>query len=74
MRLIVEIVTALLLVCMVSVTSAAASSTGRSADGLSCAFSVPANASPPQRCAAIERQCGGTFWAGACSARLLASG
>ncbi|WP_407157724.1 hypothetical protein [Bradyrhizobium sp. STM 3557] len=74
MRLIIEIVAALLLVCLISVTSAAAGSTGRSADGLSCAFTVPANASPAQRCAAIKRQCGATFWASACSGRLLASG
>ena len=73
MRLIIEIA-AMLLVCLVSATSAAAGVTGRSADGLSCAFSVRANASPAQRCAAIKRQCGGTFWASACSGRLLASG
>jgi hypothetical protein len=74
MRLIIEIVAAVLLVCMITATSAAAAATGRSADGLSCGFSVPANASPAQRCAAIKRQCGGTFWASACSGRLLASG
>ena len=74
MRLIIEIVAALLLVCMITATSAAAGSTGRSADGLSCGYSVAANASPTQRCAAIKRQCGGKFWASACSGRLLASG
>ena len=72
MKLAVEIAAALLLVCLIMVTSAAAGS--RSADGLSCAFSVPANASPAQRCMAIKRQCGGKFWAAACSGRLLASG
>jgi hypothetical protein len=74
MRLIIEIVAAVLLVCLISVTSAAAGGTGRSTDGLSCAFNVPANASPARRCAAIKRQCGGKFWASACSGRLLASG
>ena len=74
MRLIIEIVAAVLLVCMITATSAAAGSTGRSADGLSCGYSVPANAAPAQRCAAIRRQCGGKFWASACSGRLLASG
>lgn len=74
MRIIIEIVAALLLICMVTATSAAAGSTGRSADGLSCAFGVPTNAPPAQRCAAIRRQCGGKFWANACSGRLLASG
>jgi hypothetical protein len=74
MRLIIEIVAALLLGCLVSVTSAAAGGTWRSTDGLSCAFSVPANASPARRCAAIKQQCGGKFWASACSGRLLASG
>ena len=74
MKLAIEIAAALLLVCLITVTSAAAGSIGRSADGLSCAFSVPANASPAQRCMAIKRQCGGKFWAAACSGRLLASG
>jgi hypothetical protein len=74
MRLIIEIVAALLLVCMITATSAAAGTAGRSADGPSCGYSVPANASPAQRCAAIRRQCGGKFWASACSGRLLASG
>jgi hypothetical protein len=73
MRLIIEIVAAVLLVCMITATSAAAGGAGRSADGLSCGYSVPANASPAQRCAAIKRQCGGTFWASACSGRLLAA-
>jgi hypothetical protein len=48
MRLAIEIVAAALLVFCISATSAAfaAGKIGRSADGLSCAFSVPANASP----------------------------
>jgi hypothetical protein len=74
MRLMIEIVVALLLVCMITVTSAAAGSIGRSADGLGWGFSTSANATPIQRCAAIKRQCGGKFWASACSGRLLASG
>jgi hypothetical protein len=49
MRLIIEIAAAALLVCCISASSAAFAAggkIGRSADGLSCAFSVPANASP----------------------------
>ena len=61
MRLTIEIATATLLIFCISATSAAfaAGKAGRSADGLSCSFSVPANASPAARCAAIRRQCGG---------------
>jgi hypothetical protein len=51
-RLAIEIIAAALLVACISVSSAAAGTMGRSADGLSCAFSVPASASP----AAIKRQ------------------
>ena len=57
MRLIIEIATAALLVYCISVSSAAfaaAGKIGRSADGLSCTFSVPANASPAARCGAIR--------------------
>jgi len=63
MKLTLEIAAATLLVICISVSSAAfaAGKTGRSADGLSCGFSVPANASPAARCAAIKRQCGGKF-------------
>jgi hypothetical protein len=46
MRLAIEIAAALLLVCLITATGAAAGSIGRSADRLSCGFSVPANASP----------------------------
>jgi hypothetical protein len=75
MRLLIEILAAVLLVCCITATSAAfAEGTGRSADGLSCAYSVPDNATPAARCAAIKRQCGGKFWASACSGYLLSSG
>jgi hypothetical protein len=75
MRLLIEIIAAVLLVCCITATSAAfAEGTGRSADGLSCAYSVPENAAPAARCAAIKRQCGGKFWASACSGYLLSSG
>ena len=73
MRLAIEIIAAALLVICVSVSSAAAGKLGRSADGLSCAFSVPANASPAARCAAIRRQCGGKFYASTCGDRMLAN-
>jgi hypothetical protein len=46
---------------------------GQSADGLSCSFSVPANASPAARCAAIRRQCGGKFYANYCGDKLLSA-
>ena len=74
MRLTIEILAALLLVLCVAVPSAAsaAGKLGRSADGLSCGFSVPQNASPAARCAAIKRQCGGTFYANYCSGKLVA--
>ncbi len=76
MRLLIEIVAAVLLVCCITASSAAfaAERTGRSADGLSCAYSVPDNATPAARCAAIKRQRGGKFWASACSGYLLSSG
>lgn len=74
MRLLIEIAAAALLLCCVSISSAAfaADRPGRSADGLSCGFSVPANASPAARCAAIRRQCGGKFFANYCGTRMLA--
>jgi hypothetical protein len=76
MRLLIEIIAAVLLVCFITATSAASAAerSGRSADGLSCAYSVPDNATPAARCAAIKRQCGGKFWASACSGYLLSSG
>lgn len=45
---------------------------GRSAHGWSCGFTVPQNASPAQRCAAIRRQCGAKFYANYCGDRLVA--
>jgi hypothetical protein len=75
-RLTIEIVAAALLLFCISASSAAfaaSGKTGRSADGLSCAFSVPQNASPAARCAAIRRQCGGKFHANYCGDRLLSA-
>ena len=56
MKLMIEIAAAALLVVCVSATSAAlaAGKAGKSADGLSCSFSVARNASPAARCAAIS--------------------
>jgi hypothetical protein len=75
MRLTIEIATAALLVICISATSAAfaARKAGKSADGLSCSFSVPANASPAGRCASIKRQCGGKFYANYCGDKLLSA-
>ncbi|MCK1732875.1 hypothetical protein IVA79_02640 [Bradyrhizobium sp. 138] len=75
MRLLIEIATAALLVVCISATSAAfaAGKMGRGADGLSCAVSLPQNATPAQRCAAIKRQCGGKFYASACGDRLMSA-
>jgi hypothetical protein len=76
MRLAIEIIAAALLVFCITATSAAFAAggkIGRSADGLSCAFSVPANASPAARCAAIRRQCGGKFYANYCGDKLLSA-
>jgi hypothetical protein len=74
MRLTIEIIAAALLVFCISASSAASAADrpGRSADGVSCAFSVPANASPAARCAAIRRQCGGKFYANYCGDRMVA--
>jgi hypothetical protein len=71
MRLTIEIIATALLVCCITASSAAfaAGKPGRSADGLSCSFSVPANASP----AAIKRQCGGKFLANYCGDKLLSA-
>jgi hypothetical protein len=76
MRLTIEIAVATLLVFCISATSAAfgaSGKAGRSADGLSCSFSAPANASPAARCAAIRSQCGGKFYANFCGDRLLSA-
>ena len=74
MRLTIEIIAALLLLLCVSGSSAAfaAGKTGRSADGLSCAFALPQNASSAARCAAIRRQCGRKFYANYCGDKMLA--
>ena len=76
MRLTIEIVAAALLVICISVTSAAfaaAGNTGRSADGLTCSFSVAKYTSPVARCAAIRSQCGGKFYANYCGDKLLSA-
>ena len=76
MRLTIEILVATLLVFCISATSAAFAAggkAGRSADGLSCSFSVPANAPPAARCAAIRRQCGGKFYANYCGDKVLSA-
>jgi len=74
MRLAVEIVVTLFLTVCVGASSVAfaAPKPGHSAEGLSCSFSVPQNASPAQRCAAIRRQCGGKFYANYCGNKLVA--
>jgi hypothetical protein len=76
MRLMIEIVIAALLVSCITATSAAFATSGRvgrTADGLSCSFSVPANTSPAARSAAIRRQCGGKFFANYCGDKLLSA-
>ena len=75
MRLIIEIMTAPVLVCCITATSAAlaAGKTGVQAGGLSCAFSAAKATSPAARCAAIRRQCGGKFFANTCGDKLLSA-
>ncbi|MBC9883934.1 hypothetical protein G8O24_42455 [Bradyrhizobium sp. INPA01-394B] len=73
MRLLIEIAAAALLVICIATSSAASAAGKRSADGLSCAVSLPQNATPAQRCTAIKRQCGGKFYASACGDRLLSA-
>ena len=75
MRLTIEIAAAALLIFCISATSAAfaAGKAGRSADGLSCSFSVAKNASAAARCAAIRRQCGGKFYASTCGDKMLSA-
>lgn len=74
-RLLIEIAAATFLVICIAASSAAfaAGKAGRSADGLSCGYSIPQNASPAARCAAIKRQCGGKFYANACGNRLVSA-
>jgi hypothetical protein len=75
MRLIIELIAAVLLVTCVGVSSAAfaAGKTGRTADGLTCSFSVAKGATPASRCAAIKRQCGGKFYANYCGDKLVSA-
>ena len=73
MRLAIEIIVAALLLFCITATSAAFAAGGRRAERLSCAVSVPANASPAARCAAIKRQCGGKFYANYCGDKLLSA-
>jgi len=75
MKLMIEIAAATLLVVCITATSAAfaAGKANRSADGLSCSFSVTQGASPVARCAAIKRQCGGMFYANSCGDKLLSA-
>jgi hypothetical protein len=75
MRLMIEIIAAALLVVCITASSAAfaAGRTGRTADGLSCSFSVASNASPAARCAAIKRECGGKFYANYCGDKMLSA-
>ena len=74
MRLLIEILAAaLLLFCITATSAAAAGKMGRSADGFGCGFSLPQNASPAARCAAIRRQCGGKFYANYCGGRMLSA-
>jgi hypothetical protein len=75
-RFAIEIIAAaaLLLLCFGATSAAfAADKTSRSADGLSCSFSVAKDASPAAHCAAIRRQCGGKFFANACGDKLLSA-
>jgi hypothetical protein len=79
MRLLIEILAAALLLFCITATSAAfaqeklGAKMGRSADGLSCGISLPQNASPAARCAALRRQCGGKFYANYCGGRMLSA-
>jgi hypothetical protein len=75
MRLLIKIAAATVLVVCISASSAAfaAGKSGRSADGLSCRFTIPQNASLAARCAAIKRQYGGKFYANACGGRLVSA-
>jgi len=73
MRLTIEIAATALLIFCISATSAAfaAGKAGRSADGLSCSFSVSKSATPAARCAAVRRQCGGKFYANYCGDKMV---
>ncbi|MBR0779481.1 hypothetical protein JQ625_32075 [Bradyrhizobium diazoefficiens] len=73
MGLLIEIAAAALLVVCITASSAVLAAGKRSADGLSCGFLLPQNATPAARCAAIKRQCGGKFYASACGNKLLSA-
>jgi len=75
MRLLIEIAAAALFIVCITVTSAAfaAGTSGRSPDGLACGFSMPQNATPAVRCAAIKRECGGKFYANYCGDKMLSA-
>ena len=75
MRLLIEITAVVLFFVCITASGAAfaAGKIGRSADGLSCGFTLPQNASPAARCAAIKRQCGGKFYASACGDKLMSA-
>jgi hypothetical protein len=75
MRLVIEIAAAAFLLLAICATGAAFATgkAGRSADGLSCSFSVAKSASSAARCAAIRRQCGGKFYANYCGDRMLSA-
>jgi len=76
MKLAIEILAAAFLVVCISASSAAfaaGNKIGRSADGLSCGFSLPQNAFPAARCAAIKKQCGGKFAANYCGDKMLSA-
>ncbi|MCK1688533.1 hypothetical protein [Bradyrhizobium sp. 145] len=71
-RRLIEIAAATFLVVCITASSAAGK-IGRSADGLSCAVTLPQNVSSAARCAAIKRQCGGKFYASACGDKLMSA-
>ncbi len=75
MRLTIEIAAAALLMFCISATSAAfaAGKANKSADGLSCSFSVAKSATPAARCAAMRKQCGGKFYANYCGDKMLSA-
>jgi hypothetical protein len=75
-RFAIEVIAAVMLLLFAfGATSAAfaAGKTSRTADGLSCSFSVAKDTTPAARCAAIRRQCGGKFFANTCGDRLLSA-
>ena len=75
MKLLIEITAAAFLVICIATSSAAfaAGKMGRSADGFGCGVSLPQNASPAARCAAIRRQCGGKFYANYCGGWMMSA-